>query len=101
MLEKLQDLGVESVVNIVGPRDHEFAHQIRMPNSDLQGDVASGARAEEVDSLDRERSEKRGGVIYYLLEGQRAIDVGDVSVPLLLYGNYLPSLREGRQNLFE
>jgi len=72
-----------------------------MPNSDLQGDVASGARAEEVDSLNRERSEKRGGVLPYLLEGQRAIDVGGVCVPLLLYGNYLPSLREGRQNLFE
>jgi hypothetical protein len=36
-----------------------------------------------------------------LLEGQRAIDVGGVPVPLLLDGDYLQSLRAGRQNLFE
>jgi len=36
-----------------------------------------------------------------LLEGQRAIDVGGVPVPLLFDGDYLQSLRAGRQNLFE
>jgi hypothetical protein len=36
-----------------------------------------------------------------LLEGQRVIDVGGVPVPLLFDGDYLQSLREGRQNLFE
>jgi hypothetical protein len=33
-------------------------------------------------------------------QGQRAMDVGGVPVSLLLDGDYLPSLREGRQNLF-
>jgi hypothetical protein len=36
-----------------------------------------------------------------LLEGQRAIDVGGVPVPLLFDGDYLQSLRMGWQNLFE
>jgi hypothetical protein len=72
-----------------------------MRHSDLQGDVASGTSAEEVGSLDRERSQKRRGVVRHLLEGQRVIDVGGVPVPLLFDGDYLQSLRAGRQNLFE
>jgi hypothetical protein len=72
-----------------------------MRHSALQGDVASGTSAEEVGSLDRERSQKRRGVVRHLLEGQRAIDVGGVPVPLLFDGDYLQSLRTGWQNLFE
>ena len=72
-----------------------------MRHSDLQGDVASGTSAEEVGSLDRERSQKRRGVVRHLLEGQRAINVGGVPVPLLFDGDYLQSLRTGWQNLFE
>jgi hypothetical protein len=41
------------------------------------------------------------GVVRHLLEGQRAIDVGGVPVPLLFDGDYLQSLRMGWQNLFE
>ena len=72
-----------------------------MTDADPKGHVAPGAIAEQVGPLDRALSEKRSGAVRHLLEGYRTINVGRVPVPLLLNGDYLSSLREGRQNFSE
>jgi hypothetical protein len=69
MLEKPQALGAESVVIVEGRGDYGFAHQVRMTDADPKDHIAAVAIAEKVDPLDRELSEKRGGVVHHLLKG--------------------------------
>ena len=70
-----------------------------MPNGELQGDAAAHAVAEEVCVLDLELPEEFGGVVRHLLVLKRAVDVGRVSVSLLLDGNDLAGLGKAREDL--
>jgi hypothetical protein len=42
--------------------------------------------------------QQRGGIVGRLLEGEQTIDIGGSTVSLLLEGNDLPGLCQGRQN---
>jgi hypothetical protein len=84
-----------------GRGDDQFARQRRMPDGDLQGDVAAVAVAEEVGLFDLEMPKKSGGVVRRTLEAVRPIDVVGVPVSLLLERDHLPGLCEGLQHLSE
>src|SRR5438132_13378219 len=79
-----QEFGVEAVASIAGPPcPDEFAHQGRRAESDLHGNSAPRAVAEEIGLLDLEMTQERGGVLRPLSDTERAIDVGRVPMSLL------------------
>src|SRR5438552_8956463 len=97
-----QEFGVEAVASITGsPCDDEFAHQGGRAQSDLQGDSASRAIAEEVGLLDPQMTQERAGVLRPLLYTERAINVGRVSMSLLLDSDNPPRRGKHRQHLAE
>lgn len=60
-------------VKVVGGRgQHKLAHQLWVPNSDLQRDTGSHAMAEEVVIFDAELPECGSGIVGHLLEAQRS-----------------------------
>src|SRR5260221_12031934 len=97
-----QEFGVEAVASIASPpREDEFAHQGGRAESDLQGDSASRAIAEEVGLLDLEMTQESSGVLRPLLETERAINVGCVPMSLLLNSDNPPRRGKLRQHLAE
>jgi hypothetical protein len=79
-----------------GRGDHELAHQLRMPDGDLLGGVAAKAVAEDIDLLNAEVFQQRGGVVGQLFVGQRAVDIGGTSVTLEFDGDDLSRFRQCR-----
>src|SRR6266566_6786900 len=97
-----QEFGVEAVASIAGPPcPDEFAHQGGGAESDLQGDRAPRAIAEEIGLLDPQMTQERGGVLGPLLYTERAIDVGGVPMSLLLDSDHPPRRGKLRQHLAE
>jgi hypothetical protein len=89
-------------VTVVGDcGDHKLAHQIRVLDGDLQGDAGSHAIAEDVGMFDSDVPQQSGRVVRHLRGGQWAIDVGRAPMGLLLDGDNLPGLGQGRQHLAE
>jgi hypothetical protein len=76
--------------------DRQFADELGMADRDRQGHRSAHAVAEEVGLPDLEVFHEGGCVVSHLLDRQRAIDVGCVSMPLQLDGDHLPILRERR-----
>jgi hypothetical protein len=83
-------------------REHELAHDLRMPDRHLHCDRAAVAEAEEVGLRDVQVVEQRCGVVRRLFERERAIGtIGGVTVTLLLDRDDLPMLGQLRQDLRE
>ena len=83
-------------------REHELAHDFRMPDRDMHRDRAAVAEAEEIGLCDVQVVEQRGSVVRRLFERERAIGtIGGVAVALLLERDDLPMLRQLRQDLRE
>src|SRR6476620_2816274 len=72
-----------------------------MADGHLHGDASAYAIAEEVGIHDTELLERGGSVLRHLLEGQRAVDVGGVSVRLLFEGDYPLGFSKAGQQLAE
>src|SRR5437016_1641416 len=97
-----QEFGVEAVASIASPPcPDEFAHQGGRAESDLQGDSAPRAIAEEVGLFDPQMTQESGGVLRPLLETERAINVGRVSMSLLLDSDNPPRRGKLLQDLAE
>ena len=84
-LARHQEFGVEAIALVTGPPcPDEFAHQGGRAQSDLQGDRAPRAIAEEIGLLNPQMMQERAGVLRPLLEIKRAIHIGCVPMSLLL-----------------
>ena len=92
---------VDTVESVGDRGEHEFAHHLRVPESNPHGDAGSHAEAEEVGLFDPELLEGGDGVVCHLLHGQRAIDVGGAPVGLHLECDHPPGLGEFRQDATE
>jgi len=101
VLERLPESGVASLPVEHGRLNNQLSRHVRVSDSDLEGNVASVAVAEEVSLRDFEIPEQTYGVLRRLLEGKRTIYISSVTVSLLLEGDDLPGLCKGRQNLSE
>src|SRR5260221_2523768 len=98
----LQEFGVQAVASITGPSSpDEFAHQGGRAQSNLQGDSAPRAIAEEIGLLDLEMTQESSGVLRQLLETERAINVGCAPMSLLLNSDNPPRRGKLRQPLAE
>src|SRR5579864_265944 len=95
------ELGAESVAPVHDRRDDQLAHQVPVPDRGLQRNARSVAVAVEIGSLDLEVAEERCGVVRRLLETERPVDIGGVSVALLLEGDHSPGFCEGVENMSE
>src|SRR5712692_8021070 len=97
-----QEFGVEAVASITGPPcPDEFAHQGGRAESDLQGNSAPRAIAEEVGLLDLEMTQESAGVLRPLPYTERAINVGCVPMSLLLDSDNPPRRGKLWQHLAE
>ena len=66
-----EHLGIDTVVIIRGRGDYEFAHQIWLLNSNLQGNGASHAIAEEIGFFDTQLPEKCYSVLVFAKNGRK------------------------------
>jgi hypothetical protein len=70
-----------------------------MANGNLQGDSPADAVAKEVSLFNPEMPKQRDSILGHLRVAQCAVNVGGMTVPLLLNGDDLPRASEFRQHL--
>src|SRR5215469_6166498 len=70
---------------------HQLAHHRWMLDSNLYSDPGSNAIAEEVSLLDPDVREQRDSILGHLPIGKGPINVGSMSMSLLLNGDNPPS----------
>src|SRR5215218_4553372 len=94
--------GVKTVGAKAGPAGgDELAHQLRMPDSELEPDSTTHAVAEDVDLVDTQVAQQDSGVIRHLLVAEGTINAGGAPVPLLLDTDDLAVRGKRRQHRAE
>jgi hypothetical protein len=88
---------VEAVNSIASRGEHQLAHYLWVPDSDLQGNGRSHAVAEEIGLFDAKLLQRSGRVISHLFIREWAINVGGTAVALHLEGDDLPGSGKLRQ----
>jgi hypothetical protein len=69
-----------------------------MPHRELQANVAAHAVAEDIGLPETEVTQQGGRVLRHLFVAQRSVDIGGMTMSLLLDGDDLPVLRQRRQD---
>src|SRR5215216_4648612 len=101
VLDPRENPGVQSAAVVGGRGEHELAHYLRVPDSDLKGDAGSEAPAKDVGIFDPDVPQQGGSVVGHQLVPQGAISVGRAPMGLQLDGDDPAGLGKGRQDLFE
>ena len=101
MLHPFPEAGLHTVTFVSGSGQHQFVHQFRVPDSDLQGGRAPVAEAHQIRFLDMELLEQGGHIIGVLFEAQRAIDIRGMPVGLQLCRDHLMCFCQFRQDAAE
>src|SRR4026208_1541290 len=78
----LPELRVDALPIEGGRSNHQFAHQLWVPDGDLLGGVTAHAVPEDIRLFDAEILQQRGNVIGKLRIGERTIDVSGTSMAL-------------------
>jgi hypothetical protein len=98
IFESIEEPGLKPIP-LVRPRcDDQLAHQLRMPDRDLQARRPAVAEAQKIRLVDSQLPEQLGHIIGVPLEAQGAIDVRRMPMSLKLHRDNPPRLRQLRQN---
>ena len=90
--QPLHQAGVDALEGVGNRREDELAHGLRMPDDQLEGHYGTRAVAEDVGGSEPQLLYPGGDIVRQPFDGQWAIDVRGVPVPLQLEADDLPVL---------
>src|SRR5262245_49042573 len=91
-----RDLWVLAVAPKPTGNDHEFAHQTRMPDGDLQRALGTQRKSEYISPVESQVRDQGGGIVGHLLVREGTIRIQRMAVCLWLNRDDPPALRERR-----